>query len=40
MHLWDVAHIKDEEFAEEVIDSLGESASVNKWSVSRLSAQL
>jgi hypothetical protein len=40
MQLWDVAHLNDEEFAEEVVDALGAFSSANKWSVSKLSAQL
>jgi hypothetical protein len=38
--LWNVAHLNDEEFAEEVVDSLGAFANANKWSVGRLTNQL
>ena len=35
MQVWDVAHLRDEEFVEEVVDALGASTSANKSSVSR-----
>jgi hypothetical protein len=38
--LWNVSHLDDEEFAEEVVDSLGAFSNANKWSVSRLTNQL
>jgi hypothetical protein len=38
--LWNVAHLNDEEFAEEVVDALGAFSSANKWYVSRLTNQL
>jgi hypothetical protein len=38
--LWNVAHLDDEEFAEEVVDALGAFSNANKWSVMRLSNQL
>jgi hypothetical protein len=34
VQLWDVAHLNDEEFAEEVVDALGAFSSANKWFVS------
>jgi hypothetical protein len=40
VQLWNVAHLNEEEFAEEVVDALGAFVDANKWSVSRLTAQL
>jgi hypothetical protein len=33
VQLWNVAHLNEEEFAEEVVDALGAFVDANKWSV-------
>jgi hypothetical protein len=35
VHLWNVTHLNEEEFAEEVVDALGEFVDANKWSFRR-----
>jgi hypothetical protein len=38
--LWNVAHLNEEEFVEEVVDALGEFVDANKWSPSKVISQL
>jgi hypothetical protein len=40
VHIWNGAHLNEDEFVEEAIDALGTFANAQKWPVSRLSAQL
>jgi hypothetical protein len=40
VQLWNVSHLNEEEFVEEVVDDLGEFVDLNKCPVRRLHTQL